>query len=116
MKNISFKKLFSCFISLALIFCVLSKFECKVHANKFSGTISRMINKNSETSDESFSEETENENEFNFIKSNTTDNNFFYNGNWLLYGGIILIILSIIGMVITLKPKKRNKKNKRNRR
>ncbi len=107
MKNAFLKKLISCFISLALVFCTLPKCECKGLADKFFGAVSHLFGGNSENKDEnSDSDDEGNENEFNFIKSGNSDDNFLYNGNWLLYGGIILIIVSITGMVITLKPKK----------
>lgn len=74
-----------------------------------------MMGGNSGNPEEGSEIEDSDENEFNFIKSNDSDDNFFYNGNWLLYGGILLIAVSITGMIITLKPKKR-KNRKTNRR
>lgn len=115
MKNTFLKKLISCIISLSLIFCALPKCECKGLADKFFGAINHIINGNSEAGDENSDGETGDEDEFNFIKSNNGDNNFFYSGNWLLYGGIALVAVSITGMIITLKPKK-NKHGRTNRR
>lgn len=51
---------------------------------------------------------------FNFIKSNESSNDFFYDGSLLLYGGIAFISISIIGIIITLKPKKKKKKKRKN--
>lgn len=74
-----------------------------------------MINGKSESEDENSDGQEGDQDEFNFIKSNSADDNFFYNGNWLLYGGIACIIISIAGMIITLKPKK-PKRRRSNRR
>lgn len=106
MKNKFIKKLLSCFISMALVFCALPKCECKGLADRFFGAITHLINGNSEGEDASSENEEGDENEFGFIKSNDADDNFFYSGNWLLYGGIIFIVISVAGMIITLKPKK----------
>lgn len=51
--------------------------------------------------------------EFNFIKSNSYNGNFLYSDGWLLYGGIVLIIVSITGILMILKPKKRNAQNRK---
>lgn len=115
MKKTFIKKLISCFISFALIFCVLPKCECKGIADKFFGAINHLMNRGDESEDEASEGEEGDENEFNFIKSGNADDNFFYNGNWLLYGGILLIVISVTGMIITLKPKKR-KRRRMNRR
>lgn len=113
MKNTLIKKLISCFISLALIFCALPKCECKGLADRFFGAINHLMGKGSEENNESSDIEDGDENEFNFIKSNSADDNFFYSGNWLLYGGILFIVISITGMIITLKPKERKKRRAR---
>lgn len=115
MKNKLIKKILSCFICLTLVFCALPKCECKGLADKFFGAINHLINRGSQKDEENSESEEGDENEFNFIKSNSSDGNFFYNGNWLLYGGIAFIIISITGMIITLKPKKR-KHRRTNRR
>lgn len=47
----------------------------------------------------------ENDN-FNFIKSGENVKEFIYDGTLLLYGGIALIIISILGMIFTCVPKK----------
>ena len=52
------------------------------------------------------------EGSFNFIKSNESSGDFFYDGSLFLYGGIAFIAISVIGIIITLKPKKKKKKNK----
>lgn len=105
MKNKLIKKVLSCFISLAIIFCALPKCECKGLADRFFGAINHLVNGDSKGENESSESEEGNEDEFNFIK-NSADDNFFYSGNWLLYGGILFIVISITGMIITLKPKK----------
>ncbi len=46
---------------------------------------------------------------FAFIKSNAETNAWFKDVKMLLYGGIALILISIIGLFITLKPKKLKK-------
>ena len=48
---------------------------------------------------------------FNFIKSNESTYDFLYDGSLFLYGGIAFISISIIGIVLTLKPKKKKKKD-----
>lgn len=55
----------------------------------------------------------ESENRFNFIKSNESSGDFFYDGSLLLYGGITLICISILGIILTLKPKKKKGNKKR---
>lgn len=49
-------------------------------------------------------------NDFNFIKSNENIKDFLYDGSLLLYGGIGLIAVSVIGIVITFLPRKHRKK------
>ena len=89
MKNIS-KKLIICMVS---IFTLCSTFRSYSLANT------------------SKKEETEN---FNFIKSEEDTKNFIYDGSILLYGGVILISISVSGIVFTLWPsKKRKKSNKK---
>lgn len=55
----------------------------------------------------------EGDNDFNFIKSNENVRDFLYDGSLLLYGGIALISLSVIGMVITFLPRRRKKRRTR---
>ena len=67
------------------------------------------------TADEDKDEESEN-GEFNFIKtSGDVRENFFSSDKLLLYGGIILVSTSILGMIFTFVPirKRVNKKIKR---
>ena len=55
---------------------------------------------------------------FNFIKSETETNNFIYDGSLLLYGGIVLILVSISGMTFTLasgKKKTASRKEKQSK-
>ena len=47
---------------------------------------------------------------FNFIKSSKYAHDFIYDGSLLLYGGILLICISIIGLILTLSKKKKRKK------
>ena len=54
---------------------------------------------------------TGNSDDFAFIKANAEANAWLKDGKILLYGGIALIIISIVGLFITLKPK--NLKRKR---
>ena len=51
-------------------------------------------------------------NNFNFIKSEENIMDFIYDGSILLYGGALLIIISLLGMFFSLKPRK-NKHKKR---
>ena len=52
---------------------------------------------------------------FNFIKSQENNNDFLYDGSLLLYGGIALVALSVLGTIFTfLPPRNRKKKNKIN--
>lgn len=59
-----------------------------------------------------FEESAEDSDVFGFIKDNKNVKDFFYDGSALLYGGILLIIISVFGIFKTLKPKK-NKKRRR---
>ena len=47
---------------------------------------------------------------FNFIKSSKYAHDFIYDGSLLLYGGILLICISVIGLILTLSKKKKRKK------
>ena len=47
---------------------------------------------------------------FNFIKSSKYAHDFIYDGSLLLYGGILLICISVIGLILTLSKKKKHKK------
>ncbi len=50
---------------------------------------------------------------FEFIKDKKNSlKDFFYDGSALLYGGILLIIISVLGIFKTLKPKKKKKKRR----
>ncbi len=46
---------------------------------------------------------------FNFIKSQEGTNDFLYDGSLLLYGGIALVALSILGTIFTFLPRKKRK-------
>ena len=60
------------------------------------------------------SQNLKNEN-FNFIKSSQYAHDFIYDGSLLLYGGILLICISVIGLILTFSgKKKRKKKTQRN--
>lgn len=51
-------------------------------------------------------------NNFNFIKSEEKVRDFIYDGSVFLYGGILLITISCLGIFFTLKPKKKKKRKK----
>lgn len=51
--------------------------------------------------------ESEEKEDFNFIKRNDNSVDFIYDGTILLYGGITLVAVSIAGMIITVIPKKK---------
>ena len=54
---------------------------------------------------------------FGFIKDNKNVKDFFYDGSALLYGGILLISISVFGIYKTLKPKrKRSRYRSKNKR
>ena len=56
----------------------------------------------------------EKEENFNFIKSEESDtNDFIYDGSVFLYGGILLVSVSVAGIVFTLLPPKRKNGKKR---
>lgn len=55
----------------------------------------------------------EESNNFNFIKSNEEVKNFIYDGSVLLYGGILLITISCLGIFFTFKPKSNKRKKHR---
>lgn len=52
---------------------------------------------------------------FNFIKSSKYAHDFIYDGSLLLYGGILLICISVIGLILTLSKKKKHKKKAQKR-
>lgn len=52
-------------------------------------------------------------NNFNFIKSEEKVRDFIYDGSVFLYGGILLITISCLGIFFTLKPKKKKKKKRK---
>lgn len=54
-------------------------------------------------------------NNFNFIKSEEKVRDFIYDGSVFLYGGILLITISCLGIFFTLKPKKKKKKKRKNK-
>lgn len=54
-----------------------------------------------------------NSEDFNFIKSQESNNDFLYDGSLLLYGGIALVALSILGTIFTFVPRKNRKKKKK---
>lgn len=60
-------------------------------------------------------ENSEDSNVFEFIKGKDNVRDFFYDGSALLYGGIVLIGISILGIFKTLKPKKQKRNFARKR-
>lgn len=59
-----------------------------------------------------YAENEKGEDNFNFIKSKEDIKDFLYDGTWLLYGGIALIAVSVMGIVLTFIPKKRKKRRR----
>lgn len=60
-------------------------------------------------------ENLEDSNVFEFIKGKDNVRDFFYDGSALLYGGIVLIGISILGIFKTLMPKKQKRNFARKR-
>ena len=99
--NNKFKKIIS--LSAACLIPLFALSYTPAHAGVLSGiknavTSLKLTNKDSEKT-------------FNFIKSNESTYDFLYDGSLFLYGGIAFISISIIGIVLTLKPKKKKKKD-----
>lgn len=99
--NTKFKKIIS--LSVACLIGLFSMSCVKTHAGAL-GDIKNMINSFRGSDNQS-------EESFNFIKSNESSGDFLYDGSLFLYGGIALISISIIGIIITLKPKRKKKKS-----
>lgn len=76
-----------------IIYCLLTTFILNISYNV---PVCRATNENASAN-------------FNFIKSEESENdNFIYDGSLLLYGGIALIIVSVTGMVLVfILPKKK---------
>lgn len=115
MKKPYFKKIFSCLAACFITFYCAPKCSCEGIADKFFGVLESInpCKSNSQSSESVSANEETNKDEFNFIKSGENENNFIYNGNWLLYGGILLIIMSITGMILTFKKPKKYRKRRR---
>ena len=87
------KKMFTTALNAAVVLPL-----CGLRANAANFNINFLSSSNSK-----------NEN-FNFIKSSKYAHDFIYDGSLLLYGGILLILISVIGLILTLSKKKKRKK------
>lgn len=102
MKNIFKKSAYLLFALLTINSLSATGNTCKaMHIWPFSNS-SQSQNETSET--------------FDFIKSNDKKDGFFNTNNMLFYGGISLITISVLGIIITLKPKKRKNKHRKSKR
>ncbi len=108
--KINFKKIFTSFIiASALAIPILNNNISALKFNLVKPLTS--VSAKEETADEN--QNTEDQNAFNFIKSEENVKDFFYDGTILLYGGILLIVISIFGIFKTLKPKKGKVKSRK---
>lgn len=75
--------------------------------------ISKSEEKQEETVTQNSQEQRESSNNsFEFIKSDKFKGSFFEDENLLLYGGIFLIIVSILGLFITFMPRKKRSRKR----
>lgn len=112
--KIKFKNIFLLLSILIFSFMV----TLKTNAFKISDTVN-MSNFALESLSESREnkEGSEDSDVFGFIKDNKNVKDFFYDGSALLYGGILLISISVFGIYKTLKPKrKRSRYRSKNKR
>lgn len=91
--NNALKKIFNTTLStaIALSFCKVSAAAINLNTKLLSSSSSQGEN-------------------FNFIKSSKYAYDFVYDGSLLLYGGILLICISVFGLAFTLFGKKKRKK------
>ncbi len=101
-----------------LIFCTATILIIILNSYTFSG----LEEKNpkallplaaTDQADQTEAEDEEENNNFNFIKSNEEAVDFLYDGSLLLYGGIVLIAISCAGIIITFIPRRRKKRKRR---
>ena len=81
--------------------CIFSIIAASTFGLAFSG-ISEICHAQSQSK----TTESEEKEDFNFIKHNDNSMDFIYDGKILLYGGITLVAISIAGMIITIIPRK----------
>lgn len=95
------------FLLIALFsFAPIFKISAFKDENEFS-KMSLLSSSNEKNGSENAAEDSD---VFEFIKDKKNSiKDFFYDGSALLYGGILLIIISVFGIFKTLKPKKRRK-------
>ena len=99
--KINIKKLVSYLLSVVFLSILIVSSQ-QVEASRFSNIIQTSASQKSE----------EESNNFNFIKSNEKVKDFLYDGSVLLYGGILLITVSCLGIFFTFKPKRKKKQKK----
>lgn len=100
-------------LSVVLVLCVMigSIRNCSC-ANKSKSENNHVANENSKTSVVINEDTSQSSGELDFIKSNTKTYDILTDSKLLLYGGIFLIVISAIGVVFVLAPKKKNKKRR----
>lgn len=108
MEKLRIKKLCSrLFVFIFMFFCVS---YCNLSFNPDFTAVAIQENAENSQKDDIATNENQDKNEsndeFKFIKSDQYSDSWFYNENFLLYGGIALILISIVGITLTLKPKK----------
>lgn len=104
-----FKNLF--LLLLVAVYLILPVFRPCTCAISFSNIKLAMISSSNENTESD--NNSEDSNVFEFIKNQDNVRDFFYDGSALLYGGILLIAISILGIFKTLKPKKNKRTKKR---
>ena len=80
-----------------------------------SDVVSKMAGQKSSGSSEKNDSDNEDDGEFNFIKTTgNSENDFFSSDKVLLYSGIALVTISVLGMILTVVPiRGKNKKYKK---
>ena len=90
-------------------YVVCRGFDISKVISRISGQ--RLDSKTGDTDDEY--EDIDNENgEFNFIKTSEKGENIFTGDKLLLYGGVLLVTISILGMIFTFVPIRRKVRKK----
>lgn len=108
------KKIF--LLLLITIFSCIPLFTTRAFKNKSANETSKLALLSSSNTKDNSAEANEDSDVFEFIKDKKNSlKDLFYDGSALLYGGILLIVISLFGLFKTLKPKKRRKKRKINR-
>lgn len=96
---------------LLTIFSFMPIFKVCAFKNSDTVTTSNLALESSNEKSGS-TENSEDSEVFGFIKDNKNVKDFFYDGSALLYGGILLILISVFGIYKTLKPKKKRSRRK----